>query len=215
MESSASFVLDGPSYTKSRVNESPDGVLYPHSMYDAGIQIMANAFDWLLPSDESNGEFNLRQPPPTGSYGNPFLGLVMVCFSMIGLFFFDGYFGFSYLSSLLVRKSEPTRKASSNRVLGLNGSSVTNGIQDNGRNGDVVPTDLYEEAFGPYHHRLKLPAPRRMERGGNNGGKSKRSGQMGESGSNSRAIHDSDILSLMDNRSYLGGGNSNVISRRK
>ena len=45
----ASLVLNGPSLTRERVSESYDCVHYPQDVYDAGAQILANAYDWVLP----------------------------------------------------------------------------------------------------------------------------------------------------------------------
>jgi hypothetical protein len=142
VEESADFVLDGPSYSRGRVAESYDGVLYPPNVYDVGIQIIANSLDWLLPKADS--EEYLITPPLTGSLSNPFLGVMMACFGMIGVFFFDGYLGFSYLSSLLIRKETDgltTRPDAEPRSIVF----------------AIMPNDLYDEAFVPYHQRLKLP----------------------------------------------------------
>ncbi len=98
--SSSSFVIDGPVFTKDRVNECYDGVHYPNDVYDAGAQILANALDWLLPKKESIESF---VPPQPGKMANPFLGLMMLCLSFIGLIFFDAFFGFSYLAGLFVK----------------------------------------------------------------------------------------------------------------
>lgn len=189
VEESADFVLDGPSYTRGRVAESYDGFLYPGAVYDAGIQVIANACDWLLPV--ADNEDDMFEPPPTGTLSNPFLGLMMACFSMIGLFFFDGYFGFSYLSSLFVRRSDGRRRQQSMSILSA-----------------VMPNDLYDEAFIPYHQRLKLPTH------------SSRSGMLGKGGPGKKTddhlpqtvMRDRDILSLLDNDSLLGDNGS--LSRR-
>ena len=98
--SSSAFVIDGPGFTKDRVNECYDGVHYPMDVYDAGAQILANALDWLLPKKEHNEPFT---PPQPGKMANPFLGLMMLCLSFIGLLFFDAFFGFSYLAGLFVK----------------------------------------------------------------------------------------------------------------
>jgi len=95
----ASFVLDGPSYTKDRVKESYDGVHYPLSVYDAGAQILFNAFDWLLPEKDTSDPF---QPKKIGLMANPYLGMMMLSFVLIGLVFFDGFMGFFYLASIFV-----------------------------------------------------------------------------------------------------------------
>lgn len=140
VEGSASFVLDGPSYSEGRVADSYDGVSYPASVYDAGIQIMANSFDWLIP-EYAPMDGTSFVPLSTGTMGNPFYGIMMLCFSLIGLFFFDGYFGFAYLSSLLMRQgSRLTPRKGADRVP------------------LVTPSDLYEEAFALYHQRFKLPS---------------------------------------------------------
>jgi hypothetical protein len=191
VDSSADFVLDGPSYSRGRASESYDGVLYPLVVYDAGVQIAVNAFDWLLPPSDSEDEF--FEPPSPGSLGNPFLGMMIGSFSLIGLFFFDGYFGFSYLSSLFVRRNDTRSKYYDE------GSILA----------AVMPGDLYDEAFVPYHQRLKLPNCniKGSSRGG--GGRRRRS----EAEQGGKAMQDSDILSLLDNDSLLGSGRS-VVSRR-
>lgn len=102
--SASSFVLDGPAFTADRVAESYDGVHYPPHVYDAGAQILANAMDWLLPERVDD---ELFVPPTPGKMANPFLGLMMLCFVFIGLMFFDGFMGFSYLASLFVRGVMP------------------------------------------------------------------------------------------------------------
>lgn len=102
--SSASFVLDGPSFTADRVLESYDGVHYPPQVYDAGAQILANAMDWLLPEKDI---VDLKTPPQPGQMANPYLGMMMLCFVFIGLMFFDGFVGFSYFASLFVKGVMP------------------------------------------------------------------------------------------------------------
>jgi hypothetical protein len=102
---SSSFVIDGPAYSKERVAESYDGVHYPHEVYDAGAQILANALDWLVNVRDDLDQFT---PPEPGKMANPFLGLMMLCLSFIGLIFFDGFFGFSYLASLFVKGVLPS-----------------------------------------------------------------------------------------------------------
>ncbi|KAL7540254.1 hypothetical protein ACHAXR_009980 [Thalassiosira sp. AJA248-18] len=129
--SSVSFVLDGPSFTRERVAESFDGVHYPPSVYDAGTQILLNTLDWLLVTPNS-AEVDLHLPKP-GSLGVPYLGLMMICISLIGLFFFDGYFGFSYLA----------------QIFAMNDSGIT-------------PMDLYDAALGPIFKRLKIQTDERV-----------------------------------------------------
>jgi hypothetical protein len=184
VEESASFVLDGPSYSRGRVADSYDGVMYPPSVYDAGIQIVANAFDWLL-GDGAVVAPTPLVPPPVGTMGNPFLGLMMICFSAIGLLFFDGYFGFSYLSSLLIRKTSRTR-ANVRQYAGT-----------------TMPNDLYEEAFAPYHRRLKLPP---IEGPSPSRGRRRRPQPI-------EPMEDSEILSLLENESTVSD-NSGKVKRR-
>lgn len=100
-----SFVVDGPSFSKDRVDESFDGVHYPPDVYSAGAQILANAFDWLIPEVEESTKFTAPEP---GKMARPFLGLMMLCLCFIGLFFFDGFFGFSYLACLFIKGILPS-----------------------------------------------------------------------------------------------------------
>jgi N-acetylneuraminate 9-O-acetyltransferase len=100
----ASFVLDGPAFTKDRVLESYDGVHYPFAVYEAGAQILLNAEDWLLPDKDTSDPFT---PPQPGKMADPILGVMMLCFVAMGLFFFDGFMGVSYLASLFVPAVTP------------------------------------------------------------------------------------------------------------
>lgn len=101
----SSFVLEGPAFTRDRVSESYDGVHYPPDVYDAGFQILGQALDWLLdPRDVDPDPFKAKQP---GSMSNYPLGFMMLCLSFVGLFFFDGFLGFSYLASFFVRGVMP------------------------------------------------------------------------------------------------------------
>lgn len=102
--SSSSFVIDGRAFTSSRVAESYDGVHYPHHVYSAGTQILANSFDWLLPE---LGAGELPVPPQPGAMANPILGLVMLCLVLFGLVGFDGFLGFSYLAVIFVPSVSP------------------------------------------------------------------------------------------------------------
>ena len=101
----ASFILDGPAWTSGRVSESYDGVHYPHGVYDAGSQILVNAMDWLLPEKDIPENFTAPHP---GAMANPLLGLMMLAFALMGLLFFDGFMGFSYLASLFIPSVRPT-----------------------------------------------------------------------------------------------------------
>jgi hypothetical protein len=96
----ASFVLNGPSFSEERVHESFDGVHYPPDVYGAGAQIFANALDWLLPGIQGAEKFVSPEP---GKMARPFLGFVMLCLCFIGLFCFDGFFGFSYVACLFIK----------------------------------------------------------------------------------------------------------------
>jgi hypothetical protein len=106
INTAVSFVLDGTIFTVDRVEESYDGVHYPLYVYDAGAQILANAMDWLLL--ERNDELPFHAPS-LGSLGNPFLGLVMMFFVVVGLFAFDGFLGLSYMVSWFIPKVAPFR----------------------------------------------------------------------------------------------------------
>lgn len=96
----ASFVLNGPSFSAERVHESFDGVHYPPDVYGAGAQIFANALDWLLPGKEGAEKFVSPEP---GKMARPVLGFMMLCLCFIGLFCFDGFFGFSYVTCLFIK----------------------------------------------------------------------------------------------------------------
>mmetsp|Transcript_1941 Transcript_1941/g.3033 ORF Transcript_1941/g.3033 Transcript_1941/m.3033 type:complete len:336 (+) Transcript_1941:2-1009(+) len=100
----SSFVLDGPTFTASRVSESFDGVHYPPQVYDAGAQILTNALDWLLPPNEAEP---VIIPPEIGKMSNPMLGFLMLILVAIGLFAFDGFLGFTYLASAFVKGLKP------------------------------------------------------------------------------------------------------------
>ena len=97
------LVLDGPAFTSGRVAESYDGVHYPHGVYDAGAQILANAMDWLPELDETE----LFTPPQPGAMANPSLGFMILLFAFLGVVFFDGFMGFSYLASIFVSNMKP------------------------------------------------------------------------------------------------------------
>lgn len=121
--SSASFVLEGPGFTCGKVNESYDGIHFPNDVYDAGVQVLANAFTWLIEIDASALDIGANR---SSSQSNPYLGLMMLSFALVALFFFDGYFGFSFLAQVFVTKDK------------------------------VSPPDLYQEAFAPVFIRLKV-----------------------------------------------------------
>lgn len=181
VEDSADFVLDGPAFTSQRVAESYDGVHYPPGVYDAGVQILCNSLDWLLPalpSPDPRSPEGRFFPPRPGTMSNPFLGCMMLCFALIGLLFFDGYFGFSYLASVFVR---------------VGGGGFGGSRDDGGNIFSVMPNDLYEEAFEPYHQRLKLPAIGSSSGGGRRAGK----GPGAPNRQGSGGTHHEEILSLL------------------
>jgi len=101
---SASFILDGPHFTQDRVSDSFDGVHYPNHVYDAGSQIVLNALDQLWGGDMNKSIITRSYLPATSSLINPYLGMMMLCFVLIGLFYFDGYFGVGYLAQFFVKK---------------------------------------------------------------------------------------------------------------
>ena len=102
---SASFVLDGPAFTSARVLESYDGVHYPFVVYEAGSQILLNSMDWVLPKRDTSDPFVANHP---GIMADPVLGAMILCFAVMGLFFFDGFMGVSYLASLFVPSVTPS-----------------------------------------------------------------------------------------------------------
>lgn len=123
---SSSFVIDGPSFTASRVSESYDGVHYPPQIYDAGAQILFNAIDWLLPG---GGAVDPITTPRVGKMANPALGMMILVFVAIALICFDGFLGFSYLASLFVKGVMPHTLyneafSSLHKKMGLPGADV-------------------------------------------------------------------------------------------
>ena len=102
----ASFVIDGPSFTASRVNESFDGVHYPHNVYSAGAQILANSLDWLLPIPLVGDP---KPPSQPGAMANMPLGLMIMIAAVFAIIGFDGFFGFSYLAAIFVPSVAPAR----------------------------------------------------------------------------------------------------------
>jgi hypothetical protein len=103
---SASFVVDGPSFTASRVSESFDGVHYPHQVYSAGAQVLANAVDWLLPIPIKGDPKPPNQP---GAMAHMTLGLMILVVAAFGIIGFDGFMGFSYLAAIFVPSVAPAR----------------------------------------------------------------------------------------------------------
>jgi len=110
INAAAAFVLDGLSLTKDQTERSFDGIHYPPQIYDVGAQILMNSLDWLVPTTERLYPINEFKPNP-GSMANPALGLMVLCCLIIGLLFFDGYLGFSYLASALMQpRTSPASK---------------------------------------------------------------------------------------------------------
>eukprot|EP00980_Cylindrotheca_fusiformis_P001454 scaffold345_cov134-Cylindrotheca_fusiformis.AAC.65 len=103
----ASFVIDGPGFTSARVAESFDGVHYPHQVYSAGSQILANALDWLLP--DRNISVEPKAPPEPGSMSHFYLGIMILVFSLFGIVGFDGFMGFSYVAAIFLPSMAPFR----------------------------------------------------------------------------------------------------------
>lgn len=111
--SSASFVLDGTVFTASRVSESFDGVHYPHSIYDAGAQILFQSMDWLLPESSAS----IVSPKDIGSMSNAAYGTILLALIAIGLISHDGFLGFSHLACLFVKGVKPSDLYSDNAPL--------------------------------------------------------------------------------------------------
>lgn len=108
--SAADFTLRGPNFTEGVRSKSNDGLHYPPFVYNVGSQILLNALDWLLPIDFSSSNLPALKKnddrvvrPRPGSLANPLLGIMVLCFIIIGLAFFDVYFGLSYLASFFIR----------------------------------------------------------------------------------------------------------------
>ena len=144
-------VIDGPSFTSTKVQESYDGVHYPPYIYDVGTQLLGNALDWLLVDSTTNLPLD-DELLAHSVKGNAFLGCMMFCFCLIGLLFYDGYFGFSYLASLFTRD---------------NSIPVSNIVDFYTNDNDVhpfffsvMPNDLYDEAMSDFYkqHNLKQPS---------------------------------------------------------
>ena len=96
-------MLDGPSLTKYRVADSLDGVRFSEEVYNIGVQIMAQDFDWILlplPLDDEMGEAAL------GNLTNVSLKIKVICLFSVALACYDEYFGVGVLPSLLVGSSK-------------------------------------------------------------------------------------------------------------
>eukprot|EP00934_Nitzschia_sp_Nitz4_P006737 Nitzschia sp. Nitz4//scaffold45_size130396//8549//11497//NITZ4_003428-RA/size130396-processed-gene-0.172-mRNA-1//1//CDS//3329552335//6727//frame0 len=104
LTAAASFVLDGPTFTKARVEESFDGIHYPHVVYSAGAQILANAMDWLLPVPIVDSPPPPKQP---GAMAHTTLGLMVLFVAALGVLGFDAFMGFSYLAAIVVPSVAP------------------------------------------------------------------------------------------------------------
>ena len=75
--------------------------LFCKKTMDAGAQIIFNALDFLLPSPTNEIDSSPKKVENLSQ--KPYLGLMMICIALIGLFFFDGYFGVSYLAQFLAK----------------------------------------------------------------------------------------------------------------
>jgi hypothetical protein len=106
LHEAVSWVFSGTSFTKERAAESYDGVHYPLYVYDAGAQILANAFDWLLPEEVATD--TLMQAPKIGSMSHPILGVIVLACAWIALYTKDSFMGLSYLAGLLVPSVRPS-----------------------------------------------------------------------------------------------------------
>ncbi len=146
INNAAAFVLDGYALTKDQVHRSYDGIHYPLQVYDAGAQILVNSLDWLLPGKGRLPSVNPSFKPRPGSMSNPTLGLVVMCCILIGLFFFDGYLGFSYLASAIL---QPSSAPSPGRVALFYSSK-----EEQSRH-SFVPQDVYIEVCKAYETRPK------------------------------------------------------------
>ena len=133
----ATFVLDGQAFTFDKVAESFDGIHYPPYIYDVGAQIFANSLDWVMPQKKFLDE--MLETPKLGTLANPFLGVMMLCVCFIGLFFFDGYMGCSYVAALVFTFGSREHDANPGSFTG------------------VMPNELYREAFSVLHAKHKLP----------------------------------------------------------
>ena len=83
VEEAADFVLDGPLFTKDRYGESFDGIDFPADVYDGGLQVLANAFDWIL---ESSSDESSDALPDVTITTNSYLNAQLFLFVCIGLF---------------------------------------------------------------------------------------------------------------------------------
>jgi 10 TM Acyl Transferase domain found in Cas1p len=101
----ASFAFDGQIYTRERVGESYDGVHYPLHVYDGGSQILLNSFDWTLPSRKL--PIDKFIPPRLGSMSHAILGSTVLCFILVALLTYDGFFGVSYVALLFAPEAVP------------------------------------------------------------------------------------------------------------
>ena len=77
--------------------------MYEYRRYTCTAQILANAMDWLV----TEKLFEFKDGPHPGKMAQPLLGIMILAISSIGIFFFDSYFGLSYLASVFVRGVRP------------------------------------------------------------------------------------------------------------
>lgn len=140
----ATFVLDAFSLTESQVERSFDGIHYPTQIYDVCAQIVMNTIDWLIPPSGKYYTPTSSFKPKPGSMANPALGLMVLCCFMIGLFFFDGYIGFSYLATALM---QPTASPLPNKI------TLFYMSRDEQTKYSFVPQDVFQEVHRAHQSR--------------------------------------------------------------
>lgn len=102
----ANFVLEGATFTKDRVSDSYDGVHYPLEVYDAGAQILLNAFDWLLPLSNPDKPKVVYPKRRLGSMAHPGYGLIVLIIIAVTLYSTDAFVGLSWLACWLTGTSD-------------------------------------------------------------------------------------------------------------
>ena len=104
VNSAASFVIQGETFTKGQSDSSYDGIHYPPHVYDIGSQIMMNSIDWLLPNIQVGGRYiDESFEARTGSMANQPLGLMVLGLILVGLLFHDGFFGLFHIAAIFVQ----------------------------------------------------------------------------------------------------------------
>jgi hypothetical protein len=135
VDAAAGFVLQGHTFTETQAHQSHDGVHYPPHIYNVGAQIMMNSLDWLLPNIQLPTKYvDASFTPKTGSMANRSLGLMVLGLILIGLLFFDGFFGLFYIASIFIQP-----RKTPNRV-GLSDKS-----RENQARHSFTPSSIYAE----------------------------------------------------------------------